>query len=58
MRRNIFEILSENFDVNKEIRTIWHLLKSTTILIQVGLYEPDEKRSLLEFVNIYSPSSR
>ena len=54
MRKNIFEILSENLDVNKEIKTIWHLLKSTTVFIQAGLYEPDERISLLEFVNIYS----
>jgi len=56
MRKNIFEILSEDFDVEQEIRTIWQLF-----IREVKVYIPDEYGlyiketvSIMDFVNSYS----
>ena len=56
MRRNIFEILSEDFDVSQEIRTIWQLfLKEVSInILDMYGYPTRRYMSILDFVNSYS----
>lgn len=56
-RRNIFEILSEDFDILKEIRTIWFLFKrDVTISIpKKGTYRTTSQEvSILDFVHSHA----
>ena len=59
MRKNIFELLSENFDVAREIKTIWLLFtKDVRINIpdEYGIYIQGTM-SILDFVDSYSFSN-
>jgi hypothetical protein len=53
MRKNIFELLSENFDVAYEIQTIWRLFTKEASIITGDVWGSNEKL-ILDFVNIYS----
>jgi len=55
MRKNIFEILSEGFDIKYEIKTIWQLFKiESNINVMNNLGYIDSSMSILDFVNFYS----
>jgi hypothetical protein len=56
VRKNIFEILSKNFDVAREIKTIWRLFTKDARINVLCEYEEylDDLVSILDFVNSYS----
>lgn len=53
MRRNIFEILSEDFDVEREIYIIFQLFKNTFISVTNNPLQANTMH-LLDFVDLYS----
>jgi hypothetical protein len=53
MRKSIFEILSDNFDINYEIKTIWDMFKNIFITTNPGSIHGN-KISLLKCVDSYS----
>jgi hypothetical protein len=56
MRRNIFDMLSKNFDVAQEIRTIWQLF-TRKVKIKISdkwLNESKNLISILDCVDLYS----
>jgi hypothetical protein len=55
VRRNIFELLSGNFDVAYEIKAIWRLFTRDVFISIPNEYDlPDDLLSILDFVNSYS----
>jgi hypothetical protein len=55
VRKNIFEILSENFDVAHEIKTIWRLFTKEACISIPNEYDiDDDLLPILDFVNSYS----
>jgi len=59
MRKNIFKILSDNFDVNHEIMLIWKLFDNAIIYVPYDINTPYGRRhfddiSIMECVDSYS----
>ena len=56
MRKNIFDILSENFDITQEIKIIWQLFeRGTSIFIKNNpVYDTYSEYSILGCVNAYT----
>ena len=55
MRKNIFEILSEGFDLDREIAVLWGMLHKNIITYEKDNFlKPAEYKSILYIVDLYS----